>query len=106
MFARSVSVRLKPNSLSQFTETFEKDVLPILRKQAGFRDEITLASEDGMDVTAISLWETQAQADAYNAGTYPEVLKRLEKVLDGTPKVRPTKVINSTVHKLASVAAA
>lgn len=106
MFARNVSVRLKANSLTQFTETFEKDVLPILRKQAGFRDEITLASEDGMHVTAISIWETKEQAEAYNTGAYPDVLKTLEKVIDGAPKARLTKVANSTLHKLTAVAAA
>ena len=106
MFARNVSVRLKANSMTQFTETFDKDVLTILRKQAGFRDEITLASEDGLHVTAISIWETQEQAEAYNTGAYPEVVKSLEKVLDGAPKVRMTKVANSTLHKPAAVAAA
>jgi hypothetical protein len=106
MFARNVSVRLKSNSLSQFTQLFDKDVLPILRKQAGFRDEITLASEDGMHVTAISIWETKEQAEAYNVGAYPAVLKSLEKVLDGAPKVRLTKVTNSTLHQLTAVAAA
>ena len=106
MFARLVSARLKANSITQFTETFEKDVLPILRKQPGFRDEVTLASEDGLHVTAISIWETKEQADAYNTGAYPDVLKSLDKVLDGAPKVRLTKVANSTLHKPAAVAAA
>jgi quinol monooxygenase YgiN len=106
MFARIVSVRLKPNSLNQFTETLEKDALPILQKQTGFRDEITMASEDGLHVTAISIWETQEQAEAYNAGAYPDVLKSLEKVLDGVPKVRLTTLANSTLHKPAAVVAA
>ena len=106
MFARNVSVRLKPNSLTQFTETFEKDALPILRKQPGFRDEITLASEDGLHVTAISIWETKEQAEAYNAGAYSDVVKSLEKVMDGAPKVRLTKVATSTLHKPAAVVAA
>ncbi len=106
MFARHVSARLKANSITQFTETFEKDVLPILRKQPGFRDEVTLASEDGLHVTAISIWETKEQADAYSTGAYPDVLKSLDKVLDGAPKVRLTKVANSTLHKPAAVAAA
>lgn len=105
MFARHVSARLKANSVTQFTETFDKDVLPMLRKQPGFRDEITMASEDGLHVTAISIWETREQAESYNTGAYPDVLKSLEKVLDGAPKVRLTKVTNSTLHKPAAVAA-
>jgi len=41
MFARNVSIRLKSNILREFQQTFEKEVLPLLRKQPGFRDEIT-----------------------------------------------------------------
>ena len=106
MFARNVSVRLKANSLKQFNEAFEKDVLPILRKQPGFRDEITLVSEDDMHVTAISIWESKEQAESYSTGAYPEVLKTLDKVIDGAPKVRLTKVGNSTMYKPAVVVAA
>ena len=41
MFARKVSMHLKPNSVAEFTQRVEKDVLPLLRKQKGFKDEIT-----------------------------------------------------------------
>ena len=58
MFARNVSLRLKPNTLSEFTRIFDKEVIPMLRKQSGFRDEITFAVPRGLDVVAISLWDT------------------------------------------------
>jgi heme-degrading monooxygenase HmoA len=106
MFARNVSARLKPNSITQFTETFDKEIVPMLRKQPGFRDELTLVSDDGLHVTAISIWETKEQAEAYNTAGYPEVLKTLDKVLDGPPKVRLSKITSSTLHKPAAVAAA
>ncbi len=98
MYARNVAVRLKPNTLSDFTKTFETNVLPILRKQKGFQDEITFAMPGGTDVVAISLWDTKENAEAYNTAGYPEVLKNLEKFLDGTPKLRVSDVISSTFH--------
>ncbi|MFL6436992.1 MAG: hypothetical protein ACJ71Q_05385 [Terriglobales bacterium] len=104
MFARNVSVHLKPNTLNDFKQTFEKEVIPMLRKQAGFRDEITLAGDNDAYVTAISLWESKEQAEAYNSNTYPTVLKTLDKFLDGPPKVRVSSVISSTSHKLTAAA--
>lgn len=104
MFARNVSLRLKANTLRDFSHTFEKEIIPMLRKQAGFRDEIALVSDDSSYVTAISLWDSKEQADAYNTSTYPAVLKTLEKYLDGQPKVRVSSVISSTSHKLTAVA--
>ena len=106
MFARNVAVHLKPNSLGEFTRIFDSEVLPILRKQTGFQDEITFSTTPtGMDVIAISLWDTKEHAEAYNAIGYPEVLKSLNKVLDGAPRVRVSNVISSTLHKTAAVEA-
>ena len=101
MFARNVSIHLKSNMLSDYTRTFEKNVLSLLRKQNGFRDEITFAGPGGVDVTAISLWENKADAEAYNTNTYPEVLKTLAKFIDGTPEVQTSDVVTSTFHKIA-----
>jgi hypothetical protein len=105
MFACNGSLRLKPNTLSEFTRIFDKEVIPMLRKQGGFRDEITFAVPGELDVVAISLWDTKEYAEAYNTAGYPEVLKILDKVLDGTPKVQVSDVISSTVHKPVAVAA-
>src|SRR5512133_4010164 len=106
MFARNVSIHLKSNMLSDYTRTFEKDVLPLLRRQHGFKDEITFASPGGVDVTAISLWENKTDAEAYNTNTYPEVLKTLAGFIDGTPKVQTSDVVTSTFHKIAVHASA
>ena len=105
MFVRNVSLRLKPNTLSEFTRIFEKEVIPMLQKQSGFRDEIAFAVPGELDVVAISLWDTKEYAEAYKTAGYPEVLKILHKVLDGTPKVQVSDVISSTIHKPAAVAA-
>lgn len=105
MFARNVSIRLKPNTLTEFTQTFEEQVLPLLRKQPGFRDAITFVHEGDTKVTATSLWDSMEQAEMYNTTAYPQVVKSLEKVLDGNPTVRVSTVINSTFHKIAAMAA-
>ncbi len=102
MYARNVSMHLKPKTGPEFTRTLEKDILPLLRKQRGFKDEITFVDADGTGAVAISLWDLKENADAYNRDTYPEVLKRLGKVVDGTPRVLNFEVSNSTFHKIAA----
>jgi hypothetical protein len=104
MFARNVSIHLKSNMLSDYTQAFEKEVLPMLRKQHGFKDEITFAGPGGIDVTAISLWDNKADADTYNTNSYPGVLKTMAKFIEGTPKVHTFDVVNSTFHKIAAPA--
>src|SRR6478672_2735449 len=104
MFARTVSINVKSNMLSDYTRTFDKDVLPLLRKQKGFRDEITLSNPNSPDAIAISLWENRADAEAYNTNTYPEVLKTLARMIDGTPRVQTFETVTSTLHAVAVAA--
>jgi len=99
MYARNVSIHLKSNMLSDYSKSFEKDVLPLLRKQNGFKDEITLAGPGGVDVTAISLWDSKNDADTYNTNTYPQVLKTLARFIEGTPQVHTFDVVTSTFQK-------
>jgi len=105
MFARKVSMHLK-GSVPEFTQTLEREVLPLLRKQKGFRDEITFVAPGGKEAFGISLWDQAENAEAYNRGAYSEVAKALAKVIDGTPQVETYEVANSTFHKIAAASAA
>ena len=102
MYARNVTLHLKANKGAEFTRTFENDILPMLRKQSGFKDEITFLAADGNEAVAISLWEKKENAEAYSRDTYPTVLRTLEQVVEGTPEVDSYEVSNSTFHKIAS----
>ncbi|MGH8620971.1 MAG: hypothetical protein ACRET3_02440 [Burkholderiales bacterium] len=102
MYARNVTMHLKANTAPEFTRTLENDVLPVLRKQNGFKDEITFVAPDGAEAFAISLWDKKESADAYGRDTYPEVLKTLSKVVEGTPAVQTYEVSNSTFHRIAA----
>jgi heme-degrading monooxygenase HmoA len=102
MFARSLSIRLKPNSVAEFTKLIENESVPTLRKQKGFQDEITFVVPGTTEAVAISLWDNKESAEAYNRDAYPGVLKALGKVVEGTPQVRIYEVCTSTFHKIAA----
>ena len=102
MYARNVTLHLKANKGPEFTRTLENDVLPMLRKQTGFKDEITFLGNEGNEAVAISLWDKKENAEAYSRDTYPAVLRTLEPVVQGTPEIDSYEVSNSTFHKIAS----
>jgi hypothetical protein len=106
MFARKISMQLKPHTLAEFTQRIEKDVLPLLRKQTGFRDELTFVGPGETKVFGISLWDNKEAAETYNRVTYPDVTKLLARVIEGTPQIETFEVSNSTFHKIASAVAA
>jgi len=100
MFARKVSVRLKPDSLRLFAGLMECKILPWLRKQVGFLDLIILALPDGSEVATISFWDQEANAQAHNSSGYPEVVQILEELLDGVPYVKTFEVVSSTFQTM------
>jgi hypothetical protein len=101
MFARKVAARLKPDSLTKFTNLMEREILPWLRKQEGFLDLIILAVPDSREVATISFWDHQGNAQVYNSSGYPAVLKILQELLDGTPYVKTFEVVSSTLQSAA-----
>ncbi len=102
MFTRHVTMKLKANSAVEFNRIIEKEVLPLLRKQKGFRDEITVIAPERSEAVGTTFWDTKADAQAYNTTGYPELLKTLLPVVEGTPKVETFEVANSTCHKIAA----
>jgi hypothetical protein len=102
MFARRLAIQLKPNKFAEFIKTFEKDIIPLLRKQRGFEDEITFAAPDGIEVVAISLWNTRDDADTYDASFNVDVVKILETMIAGPPQVGTSEVMHSTFHHIRS----
>ena len=106
MYARSVSFHLKPGRSAEFAETVAKDIIPLLRKQKGFQDELAFIAPGGAHAVAISLWDLKEDAVAYARRAYPAVLKTLEPLVEDAPEVETYEVSNSTFHKLPARAAA
>jgi heme-degrading monooxygenase HmoA len=107
MFARKVSIRLKKDARAEFTKTFEQQIMPVLQKQKGFKDELVLSVAGGHDVLAISLWESQADAEAYDTAEYKNVLKMVEPLIEGTPRVGTPEILHTTLYQaLTAVSAA
>jgi heme-degrading monooxygenase HmoA len=101
MVARTVRMQLKPNSVAEFTRTLENDLIPLLRKQPGFQDEMACVVPGGTEAVSIRVWDQQEDAEAYAHGTSPHVLKAVANVLEGTPQVDTYEVSNSTFHTIA-----
>jgi hypothetical protein len=102
MFTRHVTMKLKTNSAPEFTRIIENEIIPLLRKQKGFRDEITFVAPERSEAVANGFWDTKEDAEAYNRTGYQEVLKTLSKAVKGTPTVEIFEVANSTFHKIAA----
>jgi hypothetical protein len=108
MFSRLITTQIKKNFMSEIPQIFEKEVLPLLRRQKGFVDELLLVPFDKTEVVAISLWENKEFAEIYNREFYPEIVKILNKYTEGLPVVKTFEVKYATLpafQKFATVTA-
>ena len=105
MFTRHVTMKIKANSAAELARITENQIIPLLRKQKGFRDEVTFIAPERSEAAGNSFWGTKEYAEAYNRAGYPDVLKALSQLVVGTPIVETFEVSNSTFHKIAATAA-
>ena len=103
MFARKVCLKLLAGRAVAYSRMLENEIIPILRKQEGFHDEISFVSGERNEAVAISLWDAADSAEVYHRETYPRVLRALEGVIDGEPQVETFAVSNSTIHKIPNL---
>ena len=87
MCAHKVSLCLKPGLVSQFLQKVEREVIPLLRKQRGFLDQLIIVSDGGNIVYVHSFWESGEDAEKYNHTTPPVLNKLLSGVVDGALNV-------------------
>ena len=83
--ARSVRFDIATDKNEQFHNIFRNDVLPILKKQDGFKDELLLVQDQ--HVLAISVWNNLDSARKYESATYPQLDKTLRPIMFGKPTV-------------------
>jgi hypothetical protein len=106
MYARKLFMKLNNGTdAPELTSRLEEIILPMLRGAKGFRDIISFVTLGRTEALAISFWDSKVSADAYNRDQYPDVLKALEGLLNGNPRVESCEVGMSTLHELAAVPA-
>ncbi len=100
MYVRQVRAHYKPDKFDLLNQRFEADVIPLLKKQSGFRDELSFFDKDKEEAFSMSFWDTKQQADTYARDLYPSVHKKMEGLLEDTPEIRAFEIANSTWYDI------
>lgn len=106
MFVRVLHMKLKPGGGKGLAVAAEREILPILKKFAGFAGEFTLVSTDGKEALGITLWQRREDANAYNREGTAKVLKVVENYTEGKSIPQIYDVSHSTVDLLPARKAA
>ena len=107
MYARMLEGNLKLEKKPDFPTKMRDEVLPILKKHAGFVDIIALENEIKPERFCIlSLWHNKADAERYERESFPKVNEIIKPFLTMPVVVTAFKVENTiSEHVIAAVAA-
>jgi heme-degrading monooxygenase HmoA len=87
--ARSVRFDIAADKNEEFHTLFRNEVLPMLKKQDGFKNELLLVQDQ--HVLAISVWNDVDSARKYESATYPQLDKTLRPIMNGKATVETFK---------------
>lgn len=65
MFVRQVTAHYKPGKFDLLNKRLENEVIPLLKKQKGFRDELSFVDKDKDEAIAMSFWDSRQDAEKY-----------------------------------------
>jgi quinol monooxygenase YgiN len=103
MHTRVIDIISKKGKTAELCRTIEDKVLPILKKQHGFIDELVMVSEnDPNRLIAQSFWKTRDAAERYVREQYETVLETVLPLLENAPDIHTFGVRISTAHKLTA----
>jgi len=97
--ARNLHVHLKDGKQKEFIELLESQILPVLRQQTGFQDQLTLLEHNRALV--ISLWDNRKNVQAYQNAVFPKMAEKLNPLLQFPPNAEIFEVATSTLSKAA-----
>lgn len=104
MFARVIRIQIQKNKLDQAVSTFRDSVLPVARRQPGFRGATLLTDRATGGAISVTLWETEAALEeGERTGYVQEQLAKFAPIFSAPPEKHVFAVaVNASPLEVAS----
>ncbi|HLZ23106.1 MAG TPA: antibiotic biosynthesis monooxygenase [Ktedonobacterales bacterium] len=87
MHASITTVHLQPDKIAEATALYQNNVVPFVKTQHGFQGMYLLTDPSGTG-QSISLWESEADGQAYEAnGVYREQVSKFAAFFSAPPSL-------------------
>jgi heme-degrading monooxygenase HmoA len=98
--------RFKPGTKDEFMNKWTGQILPTLKKQPGFVDEILLFQEGSTEGAGLCFWDSKDQAEHYARDVFPQQADKVKDLMEGTPRVRSYNVEVAETFRISAIKAA
>jgi quinol monooxygenase YgiN len=93
MYARIITANVQPDKLDEFPKAFSELVLPDASQEPGFKGIYVMRDPAQNKITALVLWETEADAQASIQGFQQRRLPKMAPYLAGQPTAETLEVV-------------
>jgi quinol monooxygenase YgiN len=106
MYMLRIDGTLKPGKKEEFLKAWSSQVLPLLKQQSGFVDEVLLFESGTNAGAGLSFWKSQKDAERYHREVFHQATAHVQPFLQGEPTIHSYDVAASeTFHVNAHKAA-
>lgn len=102
MFVHLITLKLKQKSPTELNRIIESKIVPLLREQKGFRDEVSCVAIERAKALLMTFWDTRENAEDYNRSKHSDIVRLLSNAADEDSRVETFQVTNTTLHKMAA----
>jgi len=97
----------KPGKKTEFVTAWKKEILPTLKKQPGFVDEILLFGTAEPDSgVGLSFWKSSGEAEIWKVSAASTLTGSVKHLMNGSPTVRSFNVEAAETFHIAAGKAA
>jgi hypothetical protein len=89
----SIEGTFQPGKKSEFVNYWSREILPTLKKQQGFVDEVLLFGGQDPDLgVGSSFWKSREEAECYHREVFPKLAGSVQHLMRGAPIARSFNV--------------
>jgi heme-degrading monooxygenase HmoA len=97
----------KAGKKAEFNTAWKNEILPTLKKQNGFVDEMLLFETTNPNrAVGLSFWKSKEEAERYQREVLPRIVDSVVNLIEGPPSVRSFDVEASANFRIAADKAA
>ena len=93
MFARVIRSDVSSAEMVENVRLFKEVSVPTLKRQKGFRKGFFVVDRNTGKTTAVSIWDTEGDARAYEAsGDFEQIISHFRQIMTSQPVVESGEV--------------
>src|SRR5262245_20515712 len=98
--------KFNPGKKEEFIILWTDQILPTLKKQTGYVDEILLFGDETLEGVGLSFWKTKKDAERYQREIFSQQADKVKHLLAGPPKIRNFNVEAAETFRISALKAA